>query len=186
MQLPPEITFRGFPPSEAMEGKIRERIARLERLHAHIMSCRVIVDCEHRHQKKGNLFQVRIDLTVPGNELVVDRDPTQDHSHEDPYVALRDAFDAMERRLESFTHRRRGEVKSHALPAVGLVAELTPDSGRIDTQDGRSLYFHRNSVTNDGWGGLAVGSAVQYLEAEDDEGPKAATVIPVAAGGPGV
>ena len=56
---------------------------------------------------------------LQGNELVVDRDPTQDHSHEDPYVALRDAFDAMERRLESFTHRRRGEVKSHALPAVG-------------------------------------------------------------------
>jgi cold shock CspA family protein len=92
----------------------------------------------------------------------------------------------MERQLESFTRRRRGEVKTHAVPAVGLVSEIAPEFGRIDTQDGRSLYFHRNSVANDGWDSLDVGSAVQYLEAEGEEGPKATTVIPVAAGGPGI
>jgi ribosome-associated translation inhibitor RaiA/cold shock CspA family protein len=179
MQFPPEITFRGFPPSEAMEAKIRERIARLERLHGLITGCRVVVESEHRHHNKGNLFQVRIDLTVPGSELVVSRDPDQDHSHEDPYVVLRDAFDAMERRLESFSQRRRGDVKNHAVPQVGLVSEINPEFGRIDTQDGRSLYFHRNSVTNDGWDALEVGSAVQYLETDGEEGPKAARVVPV-------
>jgi ribosome-associated translation inhibitor RaiA len=186
MQSPPEITFRGFPPSDAMEAKIRDRILRLERLHGRIMRCRVIVECEHRHQTKGNLFQVHIDLTVPGNELVVSRDPNQDQSHEDPYVALRDAFDAMERRLESFTRRRRGDVKSHAVPALGLVSEITPDFGRIDTPDGRSLYFHRNSVVNNAWDSLEVGTPVHYLETEEDEGPKATTVIPVAPAGAGL
>lgn len=185
MQSPLEITFRGFPPSEAMEAKIRERTERLERLHGRIMSCKVVVECEHRRHHKGNLFQVRIDLTVPGSELVVNRDPEKDRAHEDPYVVLRDAFDAMERRLESFTRRRRGEVKAHVVPAVGLVSEITPEFGRIDAQDGRSLYFHRNSVANDGWDALEVGSPVQYLETDGDEGPKATTVIPVTAGASG-
>ena len=180
MQLTPEITFRGFPPSEAMEAKILQRLERLERIHGAIMGCRVIVETGHRHHRKGNLFQVRVDLTVPGGELVVNRDPKQDHAHEDPYVALRDTFDAMERRLESFAHRRRGDVKAHQVPAVGRVAEVTPDSGRIDTLDGRSLYFHRNSVTNGAWDSLDVGAAVHFIETQGDEGPKASTVMPAA------
>jgi ribosome-associated translation inhibitor RaiA/cold shock CspA family protein len=182
MQLIPEITFNGLQSSPPMETKILERVERLDRLHSRIMSCRVVVECSHRHHHKGKLFRVLIDLTVPGSELAVSRDPEKNHAHEDPYVAIRDAFDAMERRLESFAHRRRGEVKAHEAPQVGVVSEVTPEFGRIDTLDGRSLYFHRNSVSEGGFEGLDVGSRVQYLETEDDEGPKASTVIPLGAG----
>ena len=182
MQLNPEITFRGLDSSPAMEAKIRERFARLDRLYSRIMGCRVAVECDHRHHHKGKLFHVRIDLTVPGSELVVSRDPEKNRAHEDAYVAIRDAFDAMERRLESYTHRQRGDVKAHEQPAVGLVSEITPDYGRIDAADGRSLYFHRNSVINDGFEALEVGSTVRYMETSDDEGAKATTVIPAGIG----
>jgi len=50
-------------------------------------------------------------LTVPGAELVANH--TQ---HEDVYVAIRDAFDAMSRQLEDYARKQRGEVKTHAAP----------------------------------------------------------------------
>lgn len=105
MQQSAQIVFRNVDSSEALESFIKERIAKLERFHDRIIGCRVAVESDHSHQK-GNLFQVRIDLTLPEKELVVSRNPEADHSHEDPYVAVRDAFNAMMRQLESYTGRK--------------------------------------------------------------------------------
>jgi ribosomal subunit interface protein len=180
MQFSPEITFRGLEATPALESKVRDRVERLKRYHTRIMGCRVMIESHHRHQHKGKLFHVRIDVTVPGNELVVSRDPEENHAHEDAYVAIRDAFNAMERQLESFSHRQRGEVKAHEeLTDAGVIGELELDHGRIETADGRSIYFHRNSVQNGDFDGLDVGSRVRYVETMGDEGPQASLVIPL-------
>lgn len=92
--------------SEAVEERIRERTARLERLHDRMTSCNVVVQAPHRHQQKGKLYEVHIHVRVPGEEIVVNREGPHDHGHEDVYVAVRDAFAAMERRLEDFARRR--------------------------------------------------------------------------------
>ena len=90
-----QITLRDMPNSEALGTHIRDKVKKLDGLFAHVISCRVVVDMPHRHQQQGKEFNVRIDLGVPGNEIVVN------HRHnEDPYVALRDAFDAARRKLE--------------------------------------------------------------------------------------
>lgn len=107
-----QITFRGIPSSAAIEAKVRERAAKLERLYPRITSCRVAIETPHAHHHKGKLFHVRIDLTVPQHELVVSRDPAMNHAHEDVYVAIRDAFEAAERQLEDFARKQRGEVKT--------------------------------------------------------------------------
>jgi cold shock CspA family protein len=86
----------------------------------------------------------------------------------------------MERQLESFGRRRRREIKTHETPAqLGRVGELDWDHGRIETPEGRSIYFHRNSVLNDGFDVFQVGIAVRYVEAEGDEGPQASLVNPL-------
>lgn len=113
MELPMQITFRDMPHSAAIEASIRTRAERLERFAKHIIACRVAVEEPHRHQHQGKQYRVRIDLTVPGSELVVSRAPDQHHEHEDVYVAIRDAFDAAVRQLEEYTRRQRGEVKTH-------------------------------------------------------------------------
>jgi ribosome-associated translation inhibitor RaiA len=113
MSLPLQITFRGIAPSPAIEYAIRERAARLERLYDRIIRWHVTVDVPHRHGAKGNLFAVRIDITTPSREIVVTRDPSADHTHEDFRVVLRDAFNAAARQLEDDAHRRRGDVKTH-------------------------------------------------------------------------
>lgn len=105
MQVPLEITFRGLPHSDAVEARIREKTAKLEQLCDNIISCKVVVEAEHHHQHQGNLFHVRIDLSVPQKHIVVSRDHHDKQAHEDVYVALRDAFEAAKRQLEAHIHR---------------------------------------------------------------------------------
>ncbi|MDO8706720.1 MAG: HPF/RaiA family ribosome-associated protein [Sulfuricaulis sp.] len=113
MQTPLQVTLKDMPQSEAVESRIREKAEKLSRFYDRIMGCRVVVESPQRHQHQGKLYSVRIDLTVPGAELVANR--AQD---EDVYVAIRDAFMAITRQLEDFARRQRGEVKAHKTPGV--------------------------------------------------------------------
>jgi len=103
MQLPLQITFRHMDSSDAVAARIRERSEELERFFDRIVSCRVVVECRHPRRHQGNLFRVRVDLKVPGGEIVVGRDPRAHHAHEDVYVAIRDAFDARDAATSSCT-----------------------------------------------------------------------------------
>lgn len=117
MKLPLQIAFRNMQASDAVEARIRARAAALERFADDLVSCRVAVELQARHRHQGNLFRVRIDLKVPGRELVAGGGHDIDHAHEDVYVAIRDAFDAARRQLEDHARRRRGDVKTHRVPA---------------------------------------------------------------------
>jgi len=118
MKLPLQITFHGVDHSEAVEKRVREKVAKLEQFYDRITSCRVAIESHHRNTSslhhKGEPFHIRIELTVPGSELVVKNAPKDPHAHEDIYVALRDAFEAMERQLKEFVARQRAEVKTTA------------------------------------------------------------------------
>lgn len=108
MQIPLQITIRDVDHSEALEQRIREKAGKLEDFFKQIISCRVVVEMPHKHHHQGKQFDVRIDIGVPGKEIVVNRD-----HHEDVYVALRDAFDAAKRQLEDYVRISRGDVKNH-------------------------------------------------------------------------
>ncbi len=116
MQLPIQITFRGLTHSDAVETHIREKAEKLNAIYARLMSCRVMVEATHRNHQQGNLFHVRVEIGVPGKELVVSRESHDNHAHEDVYVVIRDAFDAAKRQLEEFARMQRGEVKNHEAP----------------------------------------------------------------------
>lgn len=109
MQIPLQVTFRDMAQSEAIESRIRTKVEKLQKHCDRIMGCRVVIEMPQRHKHQGKLHSVRIDLTVPGAELVANH--AQD---EDVYVAIRDAFGAITRQLEDFARRQRGEVKNHA------------------------------------------------------------------------
>ena len=108
MQIPLQITIRDVEHSEALEAHIRGKVEKLEEFFKHITSCRVVVEVPHKHHHQGKQFNVRIDIGVPGSEIVVNRD----HA-EDIYVALRDAFDAAKRQLEDYARKIRGDIKTH-------------------------------------------------------------------------
>jgi len=177
MQIPLQITFRDMEQSDAIEKAVREKAEKLNQF-ADIMSCRVVVQMINKHSHKGTLYQVLIDLTAPGTEIVVSRDHGVDHSHEDVYVAIRDSFDAARRQLQDHHRVSHQKVKAHEVPPHGRVSELFPDEGygRIETPDGRSIYFHQNSVLNDEFSELEIGSEVRFTEEPGEEGPQASSV----------
>ena len=181
MELPLQVTFRNMKPSEAIEANIRNRAAKLERYYERIVSCRVAVEADHRHHNKGNLFHVRIEVGTPGGQLVASREPHLHHSHTDAYVAVRDAFNAIQRQLQSFAGPRRRKVKNHVPPPHGRITQLVPEEGygRIASADGREVYFNRNSVVNAEFETLDVGTEVRFAEESGDLGPQASTVAVV-------
>jgi len=180
MQIPLEISFRHMKPSAAVEAVIREKAAKLERFFDRIIGCRVVVEAPHRRQSKGKLYTVGVNISVPGKELVTNHTGPKNHAHEDVYVALRDAFNAAARQLEEHARKVRGDVKTHAAPPHGKILRLFPYEGYgfIVMADGREIYFHRNAVTNGGFGALDIGCEVRVSVAEKEsaEGPQASTV----------
>lgn len=117
MHFPLQITHRQMETSEALDEHIEAEAEKLERYFDKIMSCRVVVELPHRHQHKGQHFHVVVDLSVPGREIVVGRDPDERVTNEDPYVAVTEAFKAARRQLKDTAQRRRREVKRHSLEA---------------------------------------------------------------------
>jgi cold shock CspA family protein/ribosome-associated translation inhibitor RaiA len=202
MEIPLQITFRNMLPSGAIENAIREKASKLDSFYGRILSCRVIVEAPHRHHRKGKAYEVRIDLTVPGAELVINRapkhlkaaklllsersekelvethEPSKHAAHGDPYVAIRDAFNAAGRKLQDFARRQSGAVKPHNGQISGRVVRLFPEAGYgfLETSDGREIYFHGHSVLEPGFDRLDVGSEVHFVEEEGEKGPQASTV----------
>ena len=152
MQVPLRISFRGLARSNALEDRIREHVQHLERIGHRILSADVTVErvgLRHRH---GPLYDVRVQLTLPGARVEVTRHPRHALVH-DPYVALRSAFDTAGRRLEELVRVRRAEVKSHrtgeeirwaaleaaaasdadaALDRLGAAADAPPPRGALE------------------------------------------------------
>jgi ribosomal subunit interface protein len=181
MQVPLQIAFHNMEHSEAVKAVVEEKVARLERFYGRITGCRVVIEAPHRHHRQGNHYQVRIDLTVPGGEVVVNREPPQRSEHKDLHVALRDAFDAARRRLEDHARRQRQEVKTHEPAPHARVSQLNPLEGYgfLRTPDGREVYFHRHAVLGGDFEHLQVGDEVVFVEEAGDKGPQASTVRPV-------
>ncbi len=116
MQVPLQITFRDFPPSEAMPlcvavsfraassaiaARVRQQAEKLNRFSNRISKCQVVLEVPHQHHRHGNIYRVRINLTLPGEELVIDRS-SQNQSHKNLYIAMRDAFNAAQRKLKNY------------------------------------------------------------------------------------
>lgn len=178
------ISFRGMAVSPAVEAAIRKRIEKLSRFYDRLVSCHVVVEAPHRHGHKGQIYHVTVDLSLPGKEIVVGREPELDHAHEDVYVAVRDSFRAARRRLEDAA-RTMGHlrVKLHPDRVHGRVVRLEADEGFgfIADANGTEFFFRRGSVEGE-WGELAVGTPVRFRSHDGEQGPHA-TAVAVVGGG---
>ena len=183
MQTGVEIAYHGMEPDAHVEESVGQRVKRLEQFFGRIISCRVIVDAPHRHHRKGNQYAVRLEARVPGAEFSIDKKPGDMNAHHDVLVAIRDAFDAMERRLRRWKEEHSGRPVAHAEPIQGRIAEIraVEDHGQIATTDGRLIYFHRNAVVGCAFDMLSEGDTVELVidQGVGEGGPHAITVRPV-------
>lgn len=194
MTPPVQITYRNLDQSDALDALIRERVAKLETWHHGITRCHVLVARLHEHHRGGNRVQVRIDLTVPGDDIVVSHEPGHhqelreaetertrkadelDRTHTHAQVVVREAFDIARRRLQDQVRHRRGDVKRHEERPHGRVVRIGPEEGWLVTPDGHEVYFHANAVLDDAFSRLDVGSTVAFVEELGEKGPQASTV----------
>lgn len=178
MKLPLQIAFRHMERSDTIEALVREKAARLDTFAGQIMGCRVVVEPTSKHHQHGNLYAVRLDITVPDGEIAVTREPSEHTEYRDIHVALRDAFDSARRQLEDYVRRRRGNVKALETAPHARVSKFLPQEGYgfLETPDGREIYFHRHSVLDDAFDHLEVGTEVAFVEESGKKGPQATTV----------
>lgn len=196
MQEHLQITYRNFDASDWIERRVRDEVASLERYYPRILGCRVALELAHRHHQTGNRFRVRIDIALPGENIVVSHEPDLHAALQDTeverarkgieveperkhlVVAIDEAFETARRRLQDFGARQRGFTKTHEAPPHGRVARLdiAGEYGFIEASDGHEVYFHRNSVVDGSFGDLEVGSPVAFSEERGERGPQASTV----------
>jgi cold shock CspA family protein/ribosome-associated translation inhibitor RaiA len=164
--------------SEAVEGHVRRRYEKLATFFDRIVGCRTAVEAPHQHHRHGKRYRVRIELTVPGKELVVSHNASPDLHREDAHAAVDDAFDNAERLLHDYARKLRGDVKRQNAPPHGVVSKLFPEEGYgfLRDGDGAELYFHRNSVLDDHFDELTIGSEILYAEELGEKGPQASSV----------
>jgi ribosomal subunit interface protein len=112
MTTPLDVVFNNMEPSEAVATRVKEKVARLAKKFDRFTHARVVIDAPHRHQQRGKIFQVKIDLGLPGRANIVINKASHDHVHEDVYAALRDGFLAAERQLQDGVDRMTGHVKT--------------------------------------------------------------------------
>jgi len=114
MPVPVSITFRSMDASPSVERAVERWVERLAGSFDRIERCEVVIELPHRHGRQGNIFHVRIDLTIPHRVISVSDGTALDHAHEDVYVAIADAFRAARRQLQDHARIQRGDVKLHA------------------------------------------------------------------------
>jgi cold shock CspA family protein/ribosome-associated translation inhibitor RaiA len=178
MEIPLQVSFHNTDPIPGVEQTIRDRVARLEHYCDRIIGCRALLDVPHRHHQAGNLYQIRLDITVPGDEISVTREATGHEAAKVLPVAVKDAFDAAGRMLEDYVRRRRRDVKHlDELPHARVLTTVAgQEHGFLETPDGRNIYFHKNSLVNADFDSLAPGTEVAFVEEAGEKGPQATTV----------
>jgi cold shock CspA family protein/ribosome-associated translation inhibitor RaiA len=181
MDVPLEIAFHNLESSAAVETRVRERVAKLEKLFPRLVACRVVVEAPHRQHQKGNIFRVRVEMSVPGEDLVVSKEPNRAQERfadPDVYTVLKDAFDTAERMLKDYKGKQSGDVKIHDTPMHGHIMRINAgnDFGFLRTAQGTQLWFHRNAVMNEELESFKEGDPVHYVEVLGETGPQASKV----------
>ena len=172
MQAIPHITINDIAHTAALETHIKEKINKLNQFCDDILRCDVVIDKAQNQKHTGKLYNVRITLNVPGEEMNVNR-----HTDENAYIAIRNSFKSMQRKLQEFMHKRRGEVKVHEIQHAGTISRLYPeeDYGFI-AANGSEYYFHRSNLSNVEYEDLHKDLSVHFIATMGTEGPHAMRV----------
>lgn len=179
METPVQIDFRACDNADGFRARIEDQVAQLEAHFGRITACRVVVHGPGDHHQKGGHFEVGVHLMLPdGRTVDVDREPLQDERYGDAWFAINDSFRRTRRILQDNVARMRGDVKEHQHAPIATVMLLRPQQGYgfLETDDGREIYFHENSVLHSGFSRLTPGARVAFIEDTGDKGPQASMV----------
>ena len=176
MDVPAEIAFRNVEPTATLERAIEDGIASLEKVHPRLVSCRVMVEEDNR-----GFPHVRLDIAVPGSELVVTREAQVDPQRRDIAQTVREAFDVARRQLRERRKRVAVDGKRRDFAPEGRILRLIQDgpagrTGYLLSGDGREVYFHEDALRDVSYDELEEGMEVTFVHASGRESGQASAV----------
>lgn len=203
--IPLQITYLHAEANPYIDELIRKEAAKLERYYPRMVGCRVTAEHGSGRQA-GNLWHIRVEISVPGGEIVVQSEPSLGgtarqtekaairksmevrRERQMAHRAVRDAFKAARRQLQDYARKQRGETKRPTTAPVAKVTQVFDEQGYgfLITPEGREVYFHRESVLNGAFDELEPGTTVTYAEETGEKGPQASSVRLVNRQGSGV
>ena len=127
-----KVVFRGIDHSQAVEDAVHKRLTKLERFSDQIQSLRVILESPHNNHQKGKVYHVGVEAFIPNHDIIVTHEQHDKHEHEDIYVAIRDAFNALERRLKGVYGRQRRLGRHARRPGDGLSVMSVGEEATLD------------------------------------------------------
>jgi ribosome-associated translation inhibitor RaiA len=180
MQEPLQISFHNMESSEALERRVREHWAKVERHYDGIISARIVIEAPHKQPHKSTLG-ISISIGVPGRDIAVKREQRLHETDNHATWVINEAFQAVARQLEDYAQKQRRDVKPHeGERAYARIVRLYPDQdyGFIETRESVNIYFHRDVVRDADFADLKEGSEVLYTLAPDEGpmGPMASSV----------
>lgn len=179
METPIEFDFQGMQPAERVRQAANGYISELEDRFGRITACRIVVKAPGKHHRTGEPYEINIHLTLPnGKEVNVSRTSHLDERQADLTFALHDAFKRARRQLQDQVRDLQSQVKTHIAPPTGTVTTINviKGFGFIESEDGREIYFHENSVLDGAFAHLKPGTRVTFAEERGEKGPQASTV----------
>ncbi|HJZ33566.1 MAG TPA: HPF/RaiA family ribosome-associated protein [Hyphomicrobiaceae bacterium] len=112
MNAPVEVHFHGIQKSEAIERRVRDKVAKLEKHCGRMTSCRVVLEASQRNAQKPKVYTIKIEIDIPRHRpVVVSHERIGSHASEELSMALRDAFEAALRKMEGMAARRGQRTK---------------------------------------------------------------------------
>lgn len=103
----PQVTFRGLSPAPSIVELVFRKARKLGVLAPEIEGCHVVIEVSSRGQTRHHEYRVSVQLT---GGTVAQRRGSRHSTHVNVYVAVRDAFEAARRQLETRGVRPRGHM----------------------------------------------------------------------------
>ena len=159
MEVAPTITFRRIRSSAVLEADIRNRLAKLETLIPSIIGAHVLVDLADRRHRDGQRWRVRIEVSVPGERIVVTHErqrasrPSRQRGREDTEAGR--ARCGVRAREGGGARRVRGGPSSaaglRAPTARHEVGTLASEAGAIPLRRDRNVRVQVGGASHVGW-----------------------------------
>lgn len=99
-----DIVYRGAADSsDSLNKAIEQKLTKLEHYTDQPINAHVIIDIPHSHQKKGDIFNVAVDLNVNGQQIAAS------HTDRSAYDAATHVFDVLQRKIKQMSSRKKSQ-----------------------------------------------------------------------------
>ncbi len=180
MESQVNLEVQGLRASAHLRELIDRNLEKLERFYGRITACHVAIRAPNLHHKKGEGYFVTIRLALPDRKDVIVSPPPRglDKRQADVTFAVNDAFKRADRQLSHRASRLKGRPPAHDAPPTGKVVRIDAGEGFgfLESEDGREIYFHANSVIGGKFAQLKPGTSVTFHEELGEKGPQASSV----------